>query len=202
MNGLEFHFTVTDDQRIVASTAAPASSKRDIPVPEGFYVIPENIPQPPPGERCPAGQTAVSNGLTPTANGCGAKDGIKVPDFTFGTCCDGHDICYGTCSEDFTTCNNDFYGCMLQECLPFIISPLLYLGCNGVATTYYLAVRFFGDDAYAEATKELCDCKCDDASLTACGDKCVDTKTDVDNCGSCYFHVSSHRFTMTRRPYH
>lgn len=200
--GVEFHFSITTDQRVVATAggALPHATKRDIPVPDGFYVIPANIPVPPAGQRCPNGQTAVSNGLKPTANGCGAKDGIKVPNLTFGQCCDGHDICYGTCSEEFSPCNSKFLGCMVQTCLPFAGIPQLFLACNGAASTYYLAVQFFGKKAFAAATKELCDCKCDDKTKTACADKCVDTSTDPENCGSCYFHVSFSSFHSTSPP--
>lgn len=28
-------------------------------------------------------------------NGCGAENGIKVPDFRFEDCCNTHDLCYG-----------------------------------------------------------------------------------------------------------
>ncbi|OAA56414.1 Phospholipase A2 [Cordyceps fumosorosea ARSEF 2679] len=190
--GSEFHFSITTDQRVAATYGGSSpKTKRDIPVPEGFYIIPSQVHGAPPGQRCPSGQTAVSNGLTPTANGCGAKDGIKVPDLSFGECCNGHDICYGTCSEEFSPCNSKFLSCMVQSCTKFAAAPLLFLACNGAASTYYLAVQFFGKDAFAAATKEMCDCKCSDKTKTACGDKCVDTNNDPENCGSCYFHCPS-----------
>ncbi|KAM7190055.1 phospholipase A2 [Naviculisporaceae sp. PSN 640] len=192
VGGSEFHFIITDDQRVTASIfPLTAAAKRDIPVPEGFYVIPPVRTQPPSGQRCPNGQSAVPNGLAPTANGCGAKDGIKVPNLTFGQCCDGHDICFGTCSEGFAKCNNDFYGCMLASCAPLFVVPAAGLACTGAASTYYLAVRFLGDEPFAQATKDHCECKCDDPSLTACDDKCVDTKSDPLNCGSCFFNCPS-----------
>ncbi|KAJ4148571.1 hypothetical protein LMH87_003035 [Akanthomyces muscarius] len=191
VGGSEFHFSITPDFHVIVTTGGASKTKRDIPVPEGFYVIPANIPAAPPGERCPSGQTAVSNGLSPSANGCGAKDGIKVPDLSFGECCNNHDICYGTCSEQFGPCNKQFLGCMVQSCAKFAPIPKLFLACNGAAASYYLAVQFFGKTAFSDATKELCECKCEDNTKTACGDKCVDTSTDPDNCGSCYFHCPS-----------
>ncbi|OAR00545.1 hypothetical protein LLEC1_00496 [Akanthomyces lecanii] len=155
VGGSEFHFSLTPSAHVIVTTGGASKTKRDIPVPDGFY------------------------------------DGIKVPDLSFGECCDGHDICYGTCSEEFGPCNKRFLGCMVQSCARFAPVPKLFLACNGAAASYYLAVQFFGKKAFAEATKELCECKCADKTKTACGDKCVDTSTDPDNCGSCNFHCPS-----------
>lgn len=47
-------------------------------------------------------------------NGCGASQGFDfVPDFSFGSCCDGHDNCFDNCeSGTFEGCNNQFHDCM------------------------------------------------------------------------------------------
>ncbi|KAF7552337.1 hypothetical protein G7Z17_g4405 [Cylindrodendrum hubeiense] len=52
-------------------------------------------------------------------NGCGSDNGIGsyVPDWNYGTCCDGHDNCYDECSETFETCNDVFLTCMRGKSL-------------------------------------------------------------------------------------
>ncbi|KAK4128713.1 hypothetical protein N657DRAFT_696066 [Parathielavia appendiculata] len=51
-------------------------------------------------------------------NGCGSNNGMGgfMPDFNWGHCCDLHDNCYHDCSESFQICNNDFLGCMYNQC--------------------------------------------------------------------------------------
>jgi hypothetical protein len=59
--------------------------------------------------RCPA---AVPLGLMPFVklgargayyNGCGAENGLKVPDLRFEECCNNHDLCYGSYHPPNTT---------------------------------------------------------------------------------------------------
>jgi hypothetical protein len=192
----EFFFIVTDDQRVVVTTSRPAPRRRDIPVPEGFLVIPANRPAGPGKERCFPGQTPVSKGIAPTTNGCGPEGGFHgvdlVPDFNFGSCCDSHDTCFGTCDVSFGKCNTDFFSCATSKCqADFRFVPQLNLACRNIAAIYYLAISWKGGDAFQAATKKHCECKCDDPKLTACDDKCIDTQNDPENCGQCFFHCPS-----------
>jgi hypothetical protein len=101
-------------------------------------------------------------------------------------------MCSGTglCDQTLDTCNSAFNTCMQDKC-DSLYTGFAHWRCSFVAGVYYRGV-----DNLAAATlftlnsPRFCDCKCDDASLTACGTSCVDTSTDSDNCGSCYFHVS------------
>lgn len=50
--------------------------------------------------RCPKRPLGLEVFVKPGAraayyNGCGAENGMKVPDFRFTECCDNHDLCYG-----------------------------------------------------------------------------------------------------------
>jgi hypothetical protein len=201
LEGAEFFFRVADDSRVLVSTAKPSGAgsgkvRRDIPVPEGFLVVPTNRPSVPNRQRCFAGQTPVSKGITPSTNGCGPEGGFHgydlVPDFNFGGCCDSHDRCFGTCDQTFGSCNNDFLSCAVGKCVAdFWFQPKVALACSNIALFYYGAISAGGGSAFQAATKKHCDCKCDDPKLTACDDKCVDTNNDKDNCGQCFFHCPS-----------
>ena len=84
----------------------------------------------PNGETCVATSTCdegftCSNGATPTedpnytadSNGCGPSAfPIAGPSFGFESCCEEHDICYGSCGTSRTQCDNDFYSCMYCIC--------------------------------------------------------------------------------------
>lgn len=50
--------------------------------------------------RCPLKPFGLESFVKPGArpasfNGCGAENGMKVPDYRFTECCDNHDLCYG-----------------------------------------------------------------------------------------------------------
>ncbi|KAF2399001.1 hypothetical protein EJ06DRAFT_549754, partial [Trichodelitschia bisporula] len=49
-------------------------------------------------------------------NGCGAENGMKVPDFRFTVCCNMHDLCYDDCGTPFEECNARFRDCMHAAC--------------------------------------------------------------------------------------
>lgn len=98
----------------------------------------------------------------------------------------------GDCSQTFNGCNSAFLQCNINQCdRDFPNRGLKHWSCNKAAHLYGNAVTgSIGMGAFASATKESCDCKCSDPNLKACGDKCVDTKTDPNNCGDCNFFVS------------
>lgn len=78
------------------------------------------------------------DGAVYQTNGCGAEDGVDVPDGNWGGCCDAHDICYGVGGDasDRLECDNMLYGCMSA------------VTNQAIANTYYLAVRAGGSDAF------------------------------------------------------
>jgi hypothetical protein len=50
--------------------------------------------------RCPSKPFGLKSFVKPGArpasfNGCGAENGMKIPDYRFTECCDNHDLCYG-----------------------------------------------------------------------------------------------------------
>jgi hypothetical protein len=127
-------------------------------------------PQPAAAEVCE--QRVPRPGFTPTSNGCGAEDGLKVPDRVWGAnfkpSCDAHDICYSTCNSSKETCDTDFLLGNVQACVDAGYTGLALAGCKAIAGDYYLAVDLLGDDPYESAQKEACYC-CNPGS-TACGD--------------------------------
>ena len=67
-------------------------------------------------------------------NGCGSLNGINVPDFDFGTCCDTHDWDYtiGGNSDDRLRADKRLMKCIEGK------------GHNLLARAYFLGVRAFG----------------------------------------------------------
>lgn len=56
INRRGFQSTIRDNGDIVVASAFPARKlrkSRDIPVPEGFFVLPQDVPTPP-GSKCPS----------------------------------------------------------------------------------------------------------------------------------------------------
>ncbi|KAJ3484328.1 hypothetical protein NLG97_g7082 [Lecanicillium saksenae] len=193
--GSEFVFSITADQQIVTSAGAAPKSKRDI-VPRGWYTLPEIGPKTPSGQRCLAGQTAKFNGVPPTSNGCGPEGGVVlgldlIPDLWFGQCCNGHDLCYGTCDESFDSCNTDFHTCMKESCVGQKLTGLKRLTCETGADMYYHYVDTKGRKPFDAANKYSCVCECDDKSKYVCNNKCVDLDNDPNNCGDCDFYCES-----------
>jgi hypothetical protein len=94
---------------------------------------------------------------TPGTNGCGSGDGyfnqlfavglgLYVPEFK--TCCDGHDVCWGTCNMgndgQFDSCNADLYSCSVAKCKQYYEQLKvvgLYDECLGRAAVVYDGVQ-------------------------------------------------------------
>ena len=110
-------------------------------------------------------------------NGCGAKGGRRFPQggpiglWFFGSACDNHDICYGTCGNTKAACDAQFAKDLLAACDVFWNSmglnkanPLAWgldFACREQAGDYVMAVQLLGDNAYKEAQNAACkDKKC------------------------------------------
>jgi hypothetical protein len=110
--------------------------------------------------RCLPWKTAKSKGVPIVPNGCGPKWASWVPEFSYGKCCDSHDICYSTCSRSRVSCDSAFLTCMIATChskyKPW--NPKRY-ACDGGAGVYYRAVRgAAGAVAFGIANKKHCKC--------------------------------------------
>src|SRR5260370_11316937 len=147
----------------------------------------------------------VSNGVLPTANGCG-PEGIPPAviiflnfhkDVSFESACKNHDICYGTCNSNKDSCDTAFRDDLNALCVAaYPNNDKDTKQCLAVANIYYLFVRNFGGDAYT--TAQLRDCTCCNMG-PPCGDKCCDQcqacvggscqpicyGACVDNCSTC-----------------
>jgi len=73
-----------------------------------------------------------------------------LPNPTFLTCCNGHDICYDTCNSGKKACDTTFKNCMMNSCSD--------LGCQMVANSFYAAVQAFGCPAYLIKQQGACLC--------------------------------------------
>lgn len=151
--------------------------------------------------RCPSTPANLHAAVFPGArglnpNGCGPANGVDfVPDFSFGSCCDGHDNCFDDCNGgSFEGCNNQFHDCMRGQGCDYLnhwYSYLGYLACLKAADFYYWAVgTSIGRDAFYSANTERCKCYCpDQQALCAKSDgstQCLKLfDTDVNNCGAC-----------------
>ncbi|KXX74699.1 hypothetical protein MMYC01_207957, partial [Madurella mycetomatis] len=187
IGNVEFQFTVRDNGDIVVAAVFPTRKLRkvrDIPVPEGFFVTPKEVVTPP-GSKCPSPVQHATTRDPPvplTSNGCGPADwrGYFVPNLEFEDACNFHDVCWSTCSETMTSCNTEFLNRMLAICAREHGAGTRMLAvCNNLARFYHSKVSGpAGAEVYTGAVQRYCECVCDDTSLTACGDQCVDTKTD------------------------
>jgi hypothetical protein len=120
-------------------------------------------------------------GFVAVPNGCGPSGGALTPiipnrfgsaDFT--QCCNTHDICYGTCNDVKSDCDNSFLACLQGSCRSAYSSkPVRLRACLSVANIYFRAVSSRGENAYESAQKEACDCcgtqTCGNCSPGVCG---------------------------------
>ena len=135
--------------------------------------------------RCPNSPADLSAKVFPGArglapNGCGAANGFDfVPDFSFGSCCDGHDNCYDNCeSGTFEGCNDAFRQCMRTTGCDYLdhwYSYVPYLSCLKAADFYAWAVSgSTGRGAFYGSNKERCGCYCS-AAQGLCGRSNINT---------------------------
>ena len=86
------------------------------------------------------------------ANGCGAADGISVPDFIWTSACNQHDLDYGSLGRARRVSDTRFMNAMAQACVDTFgwnVSDLT--GCLAVGSIYFIGVRVFGSGAYNRA---------------------------------------------------
>jgi hypothetical protein len=99
---------------------------------------------------------------TPIPNVCGPEGGwYPVPDnpfgYPFGSCCDAHDICYGTCLSSRLVCDGEFYHCMDAVCQSYP-SPIDRALCGALRDTYTAAVAEYGEPAWQNGQVAACAC--------------------------------------------
>ncbi|KAF2673741.1 hypothetical protein BT63DRAFT_476221 [Microthyrium microscopicum] len=142
----------------------------------------------------PFGLTAVERpGARPASfNGCGAENGMKVPDWRFEQCCNEHDLCYDDCSATWETCNDNFRQCNHDACTKaYPLAPvtietnrtswipsmpdwsLTRWGCHTLGQAYAEAVDTgLGRVNFNASTIERCTCRCPDKTFD-CGNFCM-----------------------------
>ncbi|MEI6516957.1 MAG: hypothetical protein WCO77_13385, partial [bacterium] len=122
-------------------------------------------------------------GYAPTVNGCGAANGAAgqlvpndpmsafPPHFScpFTDACNNHDLCYGWCNSDKSTCDYNLYQAIQGACLTCYEAhfpwwnPLgwIWLGdCASLAGIYYAAVSAGGGSPFNDAQNEACEPCC------------------------------------------
>lgn len=129
-----------------------------------------------------------------TSNGCGPQDWRQyfIPNLEFESACDYHDVCWSTCSQTMDSCNAGFINRMKAICTAsHAPKSRILAACNNLAEFYLSKVSGpSGSEVYTQSVADFCQCECNDKSLKACGGKCMNTKTDPNNCGACNFYVS------------
>lgn len=104
----------------------------------------------------------VSNGKTPTYNGCSA--GIfkgTGSGFDWTPCCNQHDICWCTCSQTQNSCDKSFKDCMLSKCYSKFTKwnqLAKKLQCISTAEIWFSAVSA-NKCGYIEVQKDRCECQ-------------------------------------------
>ncbi|ORX99444.1 hypothetical protein K493DRAFT_109986 [Basidiobolus meristosporus CBS 931.73] len=102
---------------------------------------------------------SVPNSPASSPNGCGPAliSGI-VPNFDFKTCCDQHDICYGSCNSTKTLCDNTFHSCMKNVCVAKEENSDSF--CAGVADLYFEALNNkLSCSIYKSSILKRCQCQ-------------------------------------------
>ena len=104
-------------------------------------------------------------GYKPSVNGCGAEGGMNFPDSYFGlvnftSCCNSHDVCYGSCGADKGRCDENLSECMARACDRYFFLPIAWherRSCRAMARIYGFALKTWGTPAYESAQDESCE---------------------------------------------
>uniref|UniRef100_A0A6B0UWN1 Putative phospholipase a2 group xii n=1 Tax=Ixodes ricinus TaxID=34613 RepID=A0A6B0UWN1_IXORI len=114
--------------------------------------------------RCPGSTKPVPRPAhRSSANGCGTGD-FKIPASAlphpeFETCCNRHDICYDTCGENRTSCDEIFEKCMTGVCQTRASSKDNCLATSRLFTTM---TAEHGCDPFLKSQKKACVCRATD----------------------------------------
>lgn len=125
--------------------------------------------------RCPGKPFGLESFVKPGArpasfNGCGAENGMKIPELRFTECCDHHDLCYDDCSKTWNQCNEEFRTCMHGRCKN---DPTwTEWGCNNIADVYAdLVSTRLGAWSFRNSN-DRCGCGCPGGTMN-CTDMCL-----------------------------
>ncbi|CAN8001465.1 unnamed protein product [Ixodes hexagonus] len=114
--------------------------------------------------RCPGSKKPVPRPVhRSSANGCGTG-GFRLPASAlphpdFETCCNRHDICYDTCGENKTSCDERFGKCMTGVCETMISGRDNCLATSRLFTTM---TTNHGCDPFLQSQKKACVCRAAD----------------------------------------
>jgi len=119
-------------------------------------------------KKCPKGQILQKDpSYKPTTNGCGPQDEKIVQSITryvnpyFGECCNGHDICYGTCNPfGKIRCDKDLLSCMIEiSNRDFPNDWIRRYYYKGLAFLGFWLVYFEGEYSFIGGQNVSCMCK-------------------------------------------
>lgn len=110
---------------------------------------------------CP--NRASRESYTPASNGCSNPfNGALSQHYNevFESCCDAHDIGYGTCNSDKESEDADFYNCMMDTCHAAYANGEVpsVLDCQAIGLAYTLAVAYLGSFYWENAQLIACQC--------------------------------------------
>ena len=103
-------------------------------------------------------------GAAPGSNGCGpyATDSLglafdQVIDSDWATpCCQNHDLCYGSCEQEWKDCNDNFWKCLDSQCTNKMGDVPL---CAQLRDLYTFAIQLqWACDRFLKYTSEQCHC--------------------------------------------
>ena len=104
--------------------------------------------------------------LKTPVNGCGSQavaafqqivtETLETLPPSFHRCCDGHDICYGTCGKTKFECDETFGACLRHAAEQFSLAKGRYY--QGTAVVVKQAVALAGKAAYTDAQRTYCKC--------------------------------------------